>query len=60
MGSEGRGEQILKTDQDNALLLRDDAPTDGLDRLAAHFSAAQLSRDSATNWLSSAGSERSA
>ena len=23
MGSEGRGEQILKTDQDNALLLRD-------------------------------------
>ena len=23
MGSEGRGEQLLKTDQDNALLLRD-------------------------------------
>jgi CBS domain-containing protein len=42
MGSEGRGEQILKTDQDNALLLRDDAPTDGLDRLAARFSAALI------------------
>jgi CBS domain-containing protein len=28
MGSEGRGEQLLKTDQDNALVLRDDAPID--------------------------------
>ncbi|QEL55675.1 putative nucleotidyltransferase substrate binding domain-containing protein [Chromobacterium paludis] len=40
LGSEGRGEQILKTDQDNALLLRDGyAP----ERLAEHcqaFSAA--------------------
>jgi len=26
MGSEGRGEQLLKTDQDNGLILRDDAP----------------------------------
>ena len=42
MGSEGRGEQILKTDQDNALLLRDDAPTEGLDGLAARFSAALI------------------
>ena len=30
MGSEGRGEQILKTDQDNALLLRDGFVCDGL------------------------------
>ena len=29
MGSEGRGEQILKTDQDNALLLRDGFDCDG-------------------------------
>ena len=29
MGSEGRGEQVLKTDQDNALILRDDyTPSD--------------------------------
>ena len=27
MGSEGRGEQLLKTDQDNGLILRDDAKT---------------------------------
>ena len=37
MGSEGRGEQILKTDQDNALLLRDGFETPGLDALAARF-----------------------
>lgn len=40
MGSEGRGEQILKTDQDNALLLRDGFKPPGLDALAAEFSAA--------------------
>lgn len=28
MGSEGRGEQLLKTDQDNGLVLRDDAALD--------------------------------
>ncbi len=28
MGSEGRGEQILKTDQDNGLILKDDYPID--------------------------------
>ena len=32
MGSEGRGEQILKTDQDNALLLRDGFAGAGSDR----------------------------
>ncbi len=41
MGSEGRGEQILKTDQDNALVLRDGyAPPDNLQRLAGRFTAA--------------------
>jgi len=40
MGSEGRGEQIVKTDQDNALLLRDGVDTDGADAAAARFNAA--------------------
>ena len=40
MGSEGRGEQILKTDQDNALLLRDGFEFDGLAAVAAQFNAA--------------------
>jgi CBS domain-containing protein len=40
MGSEGRGEQILKTDQDNALLLRDGFDDAGIDAIAAEFSAA--------------------
>jgi CBS domain-containing protein len=40
MGSEGRGEQILKTDQDNALLLRDGVPTDGLEAVVRRFSDA--------------------
>ena len=40
MGSEGRGEQILKTDQDNALLLRDGFECAGLAELAARFNAA--------------------
>lgn len=41
MGSEGRGEQLLKTDQDNGLILRDDyhCPHD-LPALCAQFSAA--------------------
>jgi CBS domain-containing protein len=40
MGSEGRREQILKTDQDNALLVRDGFEFAGLDALAARFSDA--------------------
>ena len=42
MGSEGRGEQILKTDQDNALLLRDGVAFDEalLQDVAARFNAA--------------------
>ncbi len=40
MGSEGRGEQILKTDQDNALLLRDGFVHPGLQKLAQGFSDA--------------------
>lgn len=40
MGSEGRGEQILKTDQDNALLLRDGFEQPGLETIAAQFNAA--------------------
>lgn len=40
MGSEGRGEQILKTDQDNALLLRDGYEPPELADIAARFNAA--------------------
>jgi CBS domain-containing protein len=40
MGSEGRGEQILKTDQDNALLLRDGFGFPRLAEVTAAFSAA--------------------
>lgn len=40
MGSEGRGEQILKTDQDNALLLREGVDAGALQGLADDFSAA--------------------
>ena len=42
MGSEGRGEQILKTDQDNALLLRDGFSVDGVPQATARFSAALI------------------
>lgn len=38
MGSEGRGEQILKTDQDNALLLRDGYVPHELQRITQQFS----------------------
>lgn len=37
MGSEGRGEQILKTDQDNALLLRDGFEHPALEASAQRF-----------------------
>ncbi len=40
MGSEGRGEQILKTDQDNALLLRDGFHCPELQDVATRFQAA--------------------
>jgi CBS domain-containing protein len=41
MGSEGRGEQLLKTDQDNGLILRDGyAPPDNLVALCQQFSEA--------------------
>ncbi|MBV8247993.1 MAG: CBS domain-containing protein [Comamonas sp.] len=41
MGSEGRGEQLLKTDQDNGLLLRDGyLPPADLDVICERFSAA--------------------
>lgn len=43
MGSEGRGEQILKTDQDNALVLADGVADDGLPALAAAFGDALAS-----------------
>jgi CBS domain-containing protein len=43
MGSEGRGEQILKTDQDNALLLRDGYHCEGLSEIVQRFSTALLS-----------------
>ena len=42
MGSEGRGEQILKTDQDNALLLRDGFEYPGLEALCLEFNAAVI------------------
>ena len=42
MGSEGRGEQTLRTDQDNGLLLRDGFEFDGLAELAQSFTAALL------------------
>ena len=40
MGSEGRGEQILKTDQDNALLLRDGLDPASCADVATRFNAA--------------------
>ena len=42
MGSEGRGEQILKTDQDNALLLREGYQHADLDEVTRKFSDALL------------------
>ena len=41
MGSEGRGEQLLKTDQDNGLILRDGyTPPNNLEALCQQFSQA--------------------
>ncbi|MFG1392599.1 DUF294 nucleotidyltransferase-like domain-containing protein [Xanthobacter agilis] len=39
MGSEGRGEQLIKTDQDNALILRDGFALEGLEAITAAFTA---------------------
>lgn len=43
MGSEGRGEQIVKTDQDNALILRDGFAFDGLEAVTQAFTEALIS-----------------
>lgn len=40
MGSEGRGEQLLRTDQDNALILREPDRTGRLEQVAAAFTEA--------------------
>ena len=43
MGSEGRGEQLLKTDQDNGLILRDGyTPPEDLDAICQRFSQALI------------------
>lgn len=42
MGSEGRGEQIVKTDQDNALILRDGFAFDGLEAVTGAVTAALI------------------
>ena len=42
MGSEGRGEQIVRTDQDNALILRDGFDPEGLEAVAGAFTAALI------------------
>ncbi|UFM66073.1 DUF294 nucleotidyltransferase-like domain-containing protein [Paracoccus sp. MA] len=43
MGSEGRSEQIIRTDQDNALILREGFAFDGLDRVTRAFTEALIS-----------------
>ncbi|MGQ3671466.1 DUF294 nucleotidyltransferase-like domain-containing protein [Xanthobacter sp. TB0136] len=43
MGSEGRGEQIIKTDQDNALLLRDGFTCPQLEEVTQAFTDALIS-----------------
>jgi CBS domain-containing protein len=42
MGSEGRGEQIIKTDQDNALILHDGFAFEGLEAVTQAFTAALI------------------
>ncbi len=42
MGSEGRGEQILRTDQDNGLILRDGVEIPGLEEFCGCFSQGLL------------------
>ncbi|WP_347265917.1 putative nucleotidyltransferase substrate binding domain-containing protein [Paracoccus sp. (in: a-proteobacteria)] len=43
MGSEGRSEQIIRTDQDNALILRDGFRPEGLERITRAFTEALIS-----------------
>jgi CBS domain-containing protein len=43
MGSEGRGEQVLKTDQDNAIILRDGFEFDGLKQVTQKFTETLIS-----------------
>lgn len=40
MGSEGRSEQVIRTDQDNGLILRDGFPTEGVAEVTAAFTDA--------------------
>ncbi|WP_232419506.1 putative nucleotidyltransferase substrate binding domain-containing protein [Paracoccus sp. N5] len=42
MGSEGRSEQIIRTDQDNALILRDGFDFPGLERITESFTEALI------------------
>jgi len=42
MGSEGRSEQIIRTDQDNALILRDGFDLPGLERITESFTEALI------------------
>ena len=42
MGSEGRGEQIIRTDQDNGLILRDGFEFDGTEAVTEAFTAALI------------------
>ncbi|SIT07456.1 putative nucleotidyltransferase substrate binding domain-containing protein [Insolitispirillum peregrinum] len=43
MGSEGRGEQIAKTDQDNALIIADDIDPDSVRDLCRQYTEAMIS-----------------
>ncbi|WP_353571155.1 putative nucleotidyltransferase substrate binding domain-containing protein [Candidatus Albibeggiatoa sp. nov. BB20] len=43
MGSEGRAEQVLKTDQDNAIILRDGFQFDGLEAITQQFTETLIS-----------------
>ncbi len=42
MGSEGRGEQLLRTDQDNGLIYREPPPAEAAEAMAHQFSEALL------------------
>jgi len=42
MGSEGRGEQLLRTDQDNGMIFRGDTPPPNFDRVSEEFPQALI------------------
>jgi len=42
MGSEGRGEQLIRTDQDNGLIFRGSTPPDGFERVIKAFPEAMM------------------